>query len=81
MNIENAESLVHLVGKRVQYKKDNLIYTAISFEKYIKAAMNEPKVLYKLILKNKFVFGSSTIEIVGNEHKLISKLREFEIAK
>ncbi|WP_311695702.1 hypothetical protein [Sneathia sanguinegens] len=80
MNIENAESLVHLVGKRVQYKKDNLTYTAISFEKYIKA-MNAPKVLYKLILKNKFVFGSSTIEIVGNEHKLISKLREFEIAK
>lgn len=80
MNIENAESLIYLVGKRVQHKKDNLIYTAINFEKYIKA-MNEPKILYKLILKNKFVFGSSTIEIVGNEHKLISKLREFEIAK
>lgn len=80
MNIENAESLIYLVGKRVQYKKDNLIYTAINFEKYIKA-MNEPKILYKLTLKNKFVFGSSTIEIVGNEHKLISKLREFEIAK
>ena len=80
MNIENAESLIYLVGKRVQYKKDNLIYTAINFEKYIKA-MNEPKILYKLTLKNKFVFGSSIIEIVGNEHKLISKLREFEIAK
>lgn len=80
MNIENAESLIYLVGKRVQYKKDNLIYTAINFEKYIKAT-NEPKILYKLTLKNKFVFGSSTIEIVGNEHKLISKLREFEIAK
>lgn len=80
MNIENAESLIYLVGKRVQYKKDNLIYTAINFEKYIKA-MNDPKILYKLTLKNKFVFGSSIIEIVGNEHKLISKLREFEIAK
>lgn len=78
MNIENADSLIQIVGKRVKYKKDELIYTAISFEKHIKA-MNEPKILYKLTLKNKIILGSSTIEILGNEDKMISKLREFEI--
>ena len=80
MNIENADSLIQIVGKRVKYKKDELIYTTISFEKHIKA-MNEPKILYKLTLKNKVILGSSTIEILGNEDKMISKLREFEIAK
>lgn len=83
MNIESADKLVKIVGKKIKYKENSLTYTVTSFEKIIKkeSYSKNIKIIYKLELKNKGILETNVMDILGNEDKIIYEFRKFEIVE
>lgn len=83
MNIESADKLVKIVGKKIKYKENGLTYTVNSFAKFLKKETYSKniKIIYKIELINKSILETNMMDVLGNEDKIIYEFRKFEIVE